>query len=159
MARAAYDSARLHRGFAASGLKRSRRTSISECMEEQALMGDITDFHKQHAHRLRDLARNLRSEQSGPDWEDLRKGVAALVCRLIQDNPQRYKLTDHRHGIGSAILVPLTDAVGALQSDGAIFLIECISEWTPLGSTKAWRNPFRPTITMVAVNIPSGPLH
>lgn len=108
---------------------------------------------------LRQLARTLRPDQTGADWQAVREGIDALVCRMVSANRNAYKLFDHQHGIRSAILVPLTESVAALQADGSVFLLESATEWTPLGPAKVWHAPDRPEITMVGVNLPSGSLH
>jgi hypothetical protein len=85
---------------------------------------------------MRDLARPLRGEQSGPEWQELREAVSDLVCRLVDNNPDAYRLADYRYGLACSILVPLTECAAALRSDGAVFLLECLSDGRPYEAPK-----------------------
>jgi hypothetical protein len=155
--------ARLREGqalcFDSSGPQGTAPQDVNWVQFKELAMAETINLRVKRIHQMRDLARRLRGEQSGREWQELREAVSTLVCRLVNDNPKAYKLADHRHGIGSSILVPLTDRVAALRFDGAVFLLECISDWTPLSSTKTWQRPVSPAITMVGVDRPPGPLH
>ena len=108
---------------------------------------------------LRALARRLRPEQCGADWDAIRKYVACLILDLIHAHSHDSEIVDLGPAVKPATLVPLDASTAALHVDKCLYLVEAAQSWTSLGDDATWSDPIHPQITMVGMNAARKPLH
>ena len=122
-------------------------------------MPNAVDGSEKHLPVVRAMARERRPAQCGPEWDELRRHVRALVANLIHAHPDASRIVDARPGLSPARLAALDESTAALSVDCCVYLIEGTAPWTPLADGGEWGRPRAVAITLLYTEVPPEALH